>query len=250
MYDWGLTFGQEVELIWLVFLSVASKLYWREHILAISDDQNCHVGQSSNNFDDRCNLVIFDAVNWTAEVVDVILSVIMITRLHAMYQRSRKVLIFRVVIFLAIGIANAVTLAIQMMQISGVPEELILSGTYPCQDGYTGDILLLMSMTWILATVWEVFQVALCPGLDYFRELRRHSTRGTIGDCFTVLMKIPMNYFASFLLPPDRFTHSDALSGPIFPGHSDLSWSLSDIPLRAVACAGTTPDHRCSRIPR
>jgi hypothetical protein len=47
------------------------------------------------------------------------MQVIMIAWLHAMYQRSRKVLIFLVVIFLAIIIANAVMLAIEMMQISG-----------------------------------------------------------------------------------------------------------------------------------
>jgi hypothetical protein len=47
------------------------------------------------------------------------MQVIMIAWLHAVYQRSRKVLIFLVVIFLAIIIANAVMLAIEMMQISG-----------------------------------------------------------------------------------------------------------------------------------
>jgi hypothetical protein len=48
-----------------------------------------------------------------------VMLVIMITRLHAMYQRSRKVLIFLVVIFLAITIANAVIIAIMTMQITG-----------------------------------------------------------------------------------------------------------------------------------
>jgi len=45
--------------------------------------------------------------------------VIMIARLHAMYQRSRKVLIFLAVIFLAITIANAVMTAITTTQITG-----------------------------------------------------------------------------------------------------------------------------------
>jgi hypothetical protein len=47
------------------------------------------------------------------------MQVIMIARLHAMYQRSRKVLVFLVVIFLAITIANAVMFALIMMQLSG-----------------------------------------------------------------------------------------------------------------------------------
>ncbi|KAG1883246.1 hypothetical protein F4604DRAFT_1920436 [Suillus subluteus] len=56
-------------------------------------------------------------------------------------------------------------------------------------------------MTWILDTVWEV--VALCLAVwitvKHFRELRQHSTRGIIGDSFTVLMKTHVSYFASFL---------------------------------------------------
>jgi hypothetical protein len=38
--------------------------------------------------------------------------VIIITRLHAMYERSRKMLVFLVVIFLTLQIAHAVTTAI------------------------------------------------------------------------------------------------------------------------------------------
>jgi len=47
------------------------------------------------------------------------MQVIMITWLHAMYQQSRKVLIVLVITFLAIRIANAVMVAIEMVQTSG-----------------------------------------------------------------------------------------------------------------------------------
>jgi hypothetical protein len=47
------------------------------------------------------------------------MQVIMIARLYAMYQRSRKVLIFLAVIFLAITTANVVFLALSAMQMSG-----------------------------------------------------------------------------------------------------------------------------------
>ncbi|KAG1863577.1 hypothetical protein DFJ58DRAFT_912346 [Suillus subalutaceus] len=40
---------------------------------------------------DLSGLIIYDTLNWMGEVVNVILGVIMIARLHAMYQRSRKV---------------------------------------------------------------------------------------------------------------------------------------------------------------
>ncbi|KAG2338076.1 hypothetical protein BDR05DRAFT_969518, partial [Suillus weaverae] len=143
--------------------------------------------------------IMYTAVDLTGDVVDAILGVIMITRLHAMYQRSRKVLIFLVVIFVAIRIANAVMIAITIMHISG--EELILSGTYQCMIAYPGDVQLLSSMTWILDTAWEVLALCLAVwiAVKHFRELRRHSTRGIIGDCFTVLMQTHVSYFAIFL---------------------------------------------------
>ncbi|KAG1887780.1 hypothetical protein F4604DRAFT_1177918 [Suillus subluteus] len=134
------------------------------------------------------------------DVVNVILGVIIIVRLHAMYQQSRKVLIFLVVIFLAIRIANVVMAAILTMQISG--EEFILSGTYQCIFDSGGDSIFLGSMTWILDTVWEVLALCLAVwiAVKHFRELRQHSTRGIIGDCFTVLMKTHVSYFGSFLV--------------------------------------------------
>jgi hypothetical protein len=58
-----------------------------------------------------------------------------------------------------------------------------------------------MSMTWILATVWEV--LALCLALwitvKHFRELRKHSRKSMIGDCFRVLMKTHASYFARWV---------------------------------------------------
>ncbi|KAG1837282.1 hypothetical protein DFJ58DRAFT_148959 [Suillus subalutaceus] len=145
-------------------------------------------------------LIMYNTRDCMTDVVDVILGVIMITRLHAMYQRSRKVLIFLVVIFLAIRIPNAVMLAIEIMQISG--EEFILSGTYQCMIFYAGDALSLYSITWTLGAVWEVLVLCLAVwiAVKHFRELRRHSTSSVLGDCFTVLMRTHVNYFASVLI--------------------------------------------------
>ncbi|KAG1870751.1 hypothetical protein DFJ58DRAFT_23627 [Suillus subalutaceus] len=133
------------------------------------------------------------------DVVNVILGVIVITRLYAMYQQSRKVLIFLVVIFLVIRIANVVMGAMIMVHMSG--EEFVLFGTYQCVIGNAADSLFLDCMTWILGIVWEVLALCLAAwiAIKHFRELRRHSTSGIIGDCFTVLMKTHVSYFASFL---------------------------------------------------
>ncbi|KAG1796274.1 uncharacterized protein HD556DRAFT_1467657 [Suillus plorans] len=154
--------------------------------------------EHSNNFDDRYSRIIYQAMDWTGEVLELMLGVIMIARLHAMYQRSRKVLICLVVTFLATRIANAVMLAMQMIHISA--EEFVLSGTYQCMISFAGDYIFLSSITWILGTLWEVLALCLVVwiAVKHFHELRQCSTRGITEDCFTVLMQTHVSYFASF----------------------------------------------------
>jgi len=130
--------------------------------------------------------------------------------------------------------------------------------------------------------------LAVWIAVKHFRDLRRHPTRGMIRDCFTVLMQTHVSYFARWahnvnvvLLFRWNFACASYLAiscfeiglfsptfsevcqsvtdlymwpwfivsiARIFPRHSDLWWSLRDIPARAVVCVGTTPDPRCSRI--
>ncbi|KAG1858042.1 hypothetical protein DFJ58DRAFT_744955 [Suillus subalutaceus] len=233
MYDWGLTFGQEIELIWRQRWSLMTFLYlsvryagigyvvyvWKFQPLMLrslpaSRDQGQYVDQFTNCFDDKCSRIMYDALDLTDVVLDAIMGVIMIIRLHAMYQRSRKVLIFLIVIFVAIRIAIAVMSVIFVMQVSG--EEFILSGTYHCLIGYAGDSLFLVSMTWILGTIWEVIALCLAAwiAVKHFRELRQHSTGDIIEDCFTVLMKTHVSYFASFVVISCFRTSSFFLTNP------------------------------------
>ncbi|KAG1844841.1 hypothetical protein DFJ58DRAFT_515981 [Suillus subalutaceus] len=148
---------------------------------------------------DTVSLIVYNACSWMSDIVNAILGVIMIARLYAMYQRSRKMLIFLIVIFLAIRIANAVMSAIITMQTLG--EELVLSGIHQCLNVYAGNTQLMVSMTWMLDTVWEVLALCLAVwiAVKHFHELRQHSTTGIIRDCFTVLMQTHVSYFASFL---------------------------------------------------
>ncbi|KAG2351170.1 hypothetical protein BDR07DRAFT_110716 [Suillus spraguei] len=106
-----------------------------------------------------------------------------------------KILIFLVVTFLVTNVFNGVTNIMTTMHTSG--EELVLSGTYQCSFNSTGDTLLLASIAWILAIVCEVLALCLAVwiAVQHFRELRRHSAGGIIGDCFTVLMKTHTLYF-------------------------------------------------------
>jgi len=137
---------------------------------------------------------------WMNVVVFAMLWVIIITRLHAMYQGSRKILILLFVTFLAVNIFDGVDA--MMITIHGSGEELILSGTHQCSFGYAEDILLLNSVAWVLSIVWEVLALCLAVwiAVKHFHELRQHSAGGIIRDCFVVLMKTHMVYFASFVV--------------------------------------------------
>ncbi|KAG2368998.1 hypothetical protein BDR07DRAFT_1389280 [Suillus spraguei] len=130
------------------------------------------------------------------------MQVIIIARLYAMYQRCRTMLIFLVVIFLVVNIASGVLVATVLMY-HVVAEELILSGTYMCDLKYEGNAQLLVSMVWMLNTVWEVLALCLSVwiAVKHFLHLRRlcPSTRSTIGDCFRVLITSHVLYFAIFV---------------------------------------------------
>ncbi|KAG1774469.1 hypothetical protein EV702DRAFT_1047637 [Suillus placidus] len=181
VYDWVLTLGQEIELIWIRYIGLP---YYVNHAIGLAD---------------RCSNIMYYATNGTNVVVAAMLGVIMIARLHAMYQSSRIILIFLVIIFLAVNIACGVIATITLKHTVG--EELIISGTYMCNYGYEGDVQLLAAMIWVLNTVWEV--IALCLAVwiavKHFRDLRQLglSTGSTIGDCFRVLIKSHVLYFAS-----------------------------------------------------
>ncbi|KAG2049302.1 hypothetical protein BDR06DRAFT_716701 [Suillus hirtellus] len=215
-YDWALTFGQEVELIWV------SRVSWqKEHTSKCTYLQRQRwslmtvmylsvrylgilvaaldilTGIPTISLTDTVSWVMYIISNWIGLVVSAMLWVIIITRLHAMYQRDRKILIFLVVTFLAISTFGGVTVLMLTMHTSG--EELILSGTYQCTTGSTGDTLVLDSVTCIILIVWEVLTLCLAVwiAVKHFRELRLHVAGGIIGDCFTVLMKTHVVYFAS-----------------------------------------------------
>jgi hypothetical protein len=139
---------------------------------------------------------------WARVLIFAMLWVIIITRLHAMYQRSRKILIFLIITFLADNIFNGVVAAMTTIYTSG--EELILSGTYQCSIGsigYAEEILFLGSIAWTVSIVWEFLALCLAVwiAIKRFRELRQHPVGGIIGDCFTVLIKTHVLYFASFV---------------------------------------------------
>ncbi|KAG0700920.1 hypothetical protein DFH29DRAFT_1080397 [Suillus ampliporus] len=201
IYDWVLKLGQEVELIWRQHWSLMTILYLSVRYLGIIYVAlNILLDVPTIPLTDAVSQIVYLAQEWVSIIVNAMLGVIIITRLNAMYQRSSKVLILLVVVFLAVNIACAVLGGVSMRGISG--EELILSGTYQCHITYEVDSQHMTVTTWILCTIWEV--LALCLALwiavKHFREVPRHSAAEIIGDCFTVLMRTHVIYFASFVV--------------------------------------------------
>jgi len=129
-------------------------------------------------------------------IVNAILGVIIIVRLQAMYQRSRRMLIFLVVFFLAVQIVCIVVAIMETTDGHFSGNEFVLSGAHFCVYDITADAQFLISMTWILGALWEVLALFLVVwiAVKHFRELPR-PTIWAIGDCFTILVKTHL-YFA------------------------------------------------------
>jgi len=139
--------------------------------------------------------------NWTSVVVNVMLGVIMVTRLHAMYQRSRKMLVFLSVMFLVIHITSGVIAAILVKFVSF--GEVDLSGIHMCASYYEEiPTIFLIEIIWILGFAWETLALSLAVwiAVKHFRELQRASTGWAVRDCFTILIQTHVFYFASFFV--------------------------------------------------
>ncbi|KAG1772503.1 hypothetical protein EV702DRAFT_625032 [Suillus placidus] len=126
------------------------------------------------------------------------LGIIMMIRIHAMYQRSKKILIFLVVVLLASTIASGV---LRVMSNIGVSvEEFIIYGYHMCLAEIDTDQLDLIYESLISTAIWEIlaFILAVWIVIKHFHELRQCPTGSIIGDCFTVLTKSHAFYFAAF----------------------------------------------------
>ncbi|KAG1799730.1 uncharacterized protein HD556DRAFT_61169 [Suillus plorans] len=199
VYDWVLTIDQEIELIWKQRWSFMTVLYLVIRYIGMPFSlMNFLRIMPLVSLTDTVSNIMTNTLNWISVAVAAMLGAIMTIRLYAMYERSRIMLMFLVIVFLAVNIACGVITAIGLKNDPAV--EVILSGTHVCEP--VGTDQLLVSIVWILNSVWEF--LALCLALwiavKQFRGLRRLdlSTGSTIGDCFRVLIQSHVLYFASF----------------------------------------------------
>jgi hypothetical protein len=130
-----------------------------------------------------------------------------------MYRKSKKVLTTLVVIFLALSTMNGTIAGIVTKNSSAGKHPLwmenrcihwqtlvvlILSGNYVCSPSFDGNGVLLVDITWIIGIAWEVLALSLAVwvAVKHLRELRQSSSGGILEDCFTVLIKTHVVYFA------------------------------------------------------
>ncbi|KAG2362632.1 hypothetical protein BDR07DRAFT_1013882 [Suillus spraguei] len=200
LYDWALTFGQAVELVWRQSWSLMTFLYLGVHYLGILYAALGVLDSAPTiSLTDTVSLILYVVRDWTGYLTFAMLWVIIIARLYAMYQESRKILITLIVTFLAVSIFNGANTVRMTIHTSG--EALVLSSTYQCSIGYPEYLLFLYSISWILCIAWEALTLSLAVwiAVKHFRELRLYSAGGIIKDCFTVLIRSHVVYFASFV---------------------------------------------------
>lgn len=142
-----------------------------------------------------CNILYFMQV-WIPVVVNAMLGVIMTTRIHAMYQGSKKMLVFLGVVLLTCTITSGVMTGIGNIRASA--EEVVLSGNRMCLSRISNT---LNQEIFLPTLVWEVIALFLAAWIviKHIRELRQSQTGSTIGDCFTVLMESHVLYFVGFV---------------------------------------------------
>ncbi|KAG1735631.1 uncharacterized protein EDB91DRAFT_1348292 [Suillus paluster] len=198
VYDWVLSFEQELELVWRQRWSLMTVLYICVRYLGILYCVVDVLGNISVSITDAVSNLLYFTLIWMPVVVNTMLGVIMMTRIHAMYQQSRKMLIFLVVLLLASTIASGVMSVMEAIGASGV--EAVLSGYHMCLSNIPDtEEINLSHEVFIPTTVWDMLALILAVWIvvKHVYELRQSSTRFTFADCFMVLIQSHVLYFVA-----------------------------------------------------
>ncbi|KAG2032805.1 hypothetical protein BDR03DRAFT_1094748 [Suillus americanus] len=211
VYDWALTFGQEFELIlsqrwsFMIVPYICARylgiLYSMYVCKAIYITLQC---ANKPSLATSINILVFlpdiwiTDVAWIPVVVNAMLGVIMIARIYAMYQGSKKLLIFLVVALLACTVTSGVLMVIANLGVSA--QEAVLSSYNTCFTNIDTPMMYLICESVISTTVWEILALFLTvwSTIKHFRELQQSPRGSTIGDYFTILIESHAFYFIAF----------------------------------------------------
>ncbi|KAG2048638.1 hypothetical protein BDR06DRAFT_754405 [Suillus hirtellus] len=199
VYDWALTFGQEFELIWRQRRSFMTVLYLCvRYIGVLYSVITIPIGLPVPMTDVVGSIVYFMWI-WMPVVVNAMLGVIIMIQIYAMYGRSKKMLVFLIVVLLASTISSGVMTVVGHAGVSA--GEFIALGYHLCLtiDDFS-DRLDLSYESLISTAIWEIlaFILAVWIVIKHLRELRQSPTGSTIGDCFIILIQSHAFYFVAF----------------------------------------------------
>ncbi|KAG2095098.1 uncharacterized protein F5147DRAFT_718762 [Suillus discolor] len=195
IYEWVLTLGQEIELVWTKRWSLMTILYLSLRCTGIIFTVSTVLWTlPSVSLTDTSCTIIWYLQSGTSVVANAVLGVILIIRLHAMYERSRKMLVFLVVFLLAATIVFTVIAATS--HISGV--EIVIYGIHQCSP--TGSSSNLVTEAWGISTAWELTTLCLAVWVvvKYLRELKQPLAKLTLGNYFRVLIETHAFYFIAY----------------------------------------------------
>ncbi|KAG2135149.1 hypothetical protein DEU56DRAFT_913520 [Suillus clintonianus] len=189
VYDWALTFTQEVELIWRQRWSFMTVLYICVRYIGILYSFNLIL----------CNTLYFIAI-WEPVVVNAMLGVIMMARIHAMYGQSKIPSTLLAVLLLVSTIATGVMAVIANLGFSG--GEAVLSGYHVCAYRIDIDATDLNDDVIIPTAIWEILNLFLAVWIviKHLRDLRQLQRGSIIEDCFVILIRSHALYFLAFVL--------------------------------------------------
>ncbi|KAG1798894.1 uncharacterized protein HD556DRAFT_1305755 [Suillus plorans] len=244
IYNWALTFGREFELILVRYIGIIYSVYVCRAIymtLQCADKSSlatsAYILQSlpvSITDAEFSGTIVWYIGTWSPVIVNAMLGVIMVARINAMYQGSKNLFIFLVVMLLGSTITSGVMVVIANLGVSG--QEAIFSGYHICWteiDMYKQN---LNFESMISTVVWEILALFLTVWIviKHIRELRQSPTGSTIGDYFMVLAESHAFYFLAFatmacftlgLLSPSITSNSWLMESPIFVG----VWSIAQM---------------------
>ncbi|KIK40699.1 hypothetical protein CY34DRAFT_254205 [Suillus luteus UH-Slu-Lm8-n1] len=195
IYDWALTFGQEFEFILRQRWTFMTLLYVFVRYFGILVSVMNLLLNLPVPITDVVRTILWYIQAWTPIIVNAVLGVIMVTRMNAMYQGSKKLLIFLVVVLLASMIVSGVMGVIANLGVSA--QEAVVSGYPTCFTEINTVMIDLTYESMISTAVWEIlaFFLAVWIVIKHFYELRRRHSGATIEGYFTVLIESHAFYF-------------------------------------------------------
>ncbi|KAG2357137.1 hypothetical protein BDR07DRAFT_1421175 [Suillus spraguei] len=229
VYDWALTFGQEFDLILSQRWSSMTVLYICVRCIGILFAAINILSILPTTISDTYCLIIWYVLTWAPVIVNAMLGVVMIARINAMYEGSKKLLIFLVLILLACTIVSGVTVVIENLNISG--QEAVLSGLNICIM-YHETSLIYENL--IPTFVWEILALFLTIWIvvKHFCELRQSRTGPSIGNCLKMLIESHTFYFLAFatvaslrLGSLSNFTNTTSVGSAFYSG----IWSIAEV---------------------